>query len=93
LDQKHIAVIDDDESVLETIASTLELERYRVETAKSSSQEIEKPSLDIYNPAIIETPWEGHLCVRMTRPDDERRRIGASNVWHNSISYGRSHGA
>jgi CheY-like chemotaxis protein len=56
LDQKHILVIDDDESVLETIASTLELERYRVETAKSGSQEIEKPGLDIYNPAIIEAP-------------------------------------
>jgi DNA-binding NtrC family response regulator len=54
LDQKHILVIDDDESVLGTIARILELEGYRVETARTGREAIEKSRLDSYNLAIID---------------------------------------
>jgi two-component system nitrogen regulation response regulator GlnG len=54
LDQKHILVIDDDESVLGTIARILELEDYIVETARTGKEAIEKSRLDSYNLAIID---------------------------------------
>jgi len=54
LNQKHILVIDDDESVLGTIARILELEGYKVETARSGKEAIEKSNLDSYNLAIID---------------------------------------
>jgi DNA-binding NtrC family response regulator len=54
MDQKHILVIDDDESVLGTIARILELEGYRVETARTGKEAIEKSNLDSYNLAIID---------------------------------------
>jgi DNA-binding response OmpR family regulator len=54
LDQKRIIVIDDDESVLGTIARILELEGYRVETARTGREAIEKSNLDSYNLAIID---------------------------------------
>jgi two-component system nitrogen regulation response regulator GlnG len=54
MDPKQILVIDDDESVLGTIARILELEGYRVETAKTGKEAIEKSRLDSYNLAIID---------------------------------------
>jgi len=54
LDQKHILVIDDDESVLETIARILELEGYGVETARTGREALEKSSLDSFDLAIID---------------------------------------
>ena len=54
LNQKHILVIDDDESVLGTIARILELEGYKVETAKTGKEAIEKSNLGAYNLAIID---------------------------------------
>ena len=54
LDQKHILVIDDDESVLRSIARILELEGYRVETARTGKEAIEKSRLDSYNLAIVD---------------------------------------
>jgi DNA-binding response OmpR family regulator len=52
--QKRILVVDDDESVLGTIARILELEGYRVETARTGREAIEKSNLDSYNLAIID---------------------------------------
>jgi DNA-binding response OmpR family regulator len=40
LDQNHILVVDDDESVLGTIARILELEGYDVDTAKTGKDAI-----------------------------------------------------
>jgi DNA-binding response OmpR family regulator len=54
LSQKHILVIDDDDSVLGTIARILELEGYRVETARTGKEAIEKSNLGAYNLAIID---------------------------------------
>jgi DNA-binding response OmpR family regulator len=54
LDQKRILVIDDDESVLGTVARILELEGYRVETARTGREAIEKSQRDFYNLAIID---------------------------------------
>jgi DNA-binding response OmpR family regulator len=54
LNQKHILVIDDDESVLGTIARILELEGYKVETTKTGKEAIEKSNLRAYNLAIID---------------------------------------
>jgi DNA-binding response OmpR family regulator len=54
LDQKRIIVIDDDESVLMTIARILELEGYRVETARTGREAIEKSQRDSYHLAIID---------------------------------------
>jgi DNA-binding response OmpR family regulator len=53
LDQKHILVVDD-ESVLGTIARILELEGYRVETARTGREAIEKSQRGFYNLAIID---------------------------------------
>jgi DNA-binding response OmpR family regulator len=54
LDQKRILVIDDDESVLATIARILELEGYKAETAKTGKEAIEKSNLGSYDLAIID---------------------------------------
>jgi DNA-binding response OmpR family regulator len=47
-------VVDDDESVLVTIARILELEGYRVETARTGREAIEKSQLGSYHLAIID---------------------------------------
>jgi DNA-binding response OmpR family regulator len=54
LDQKRIIVVDDDEAVLGTIARILELEGYRVETARTGREAIEKSQLGSYHLAIID---------------------------------------
>jgi DNA-binding response OmpR family regulator len=54
LDQKRIIVVDDDEAVLGTITRILELEGYRVETARTGREAIEKSNLGFYNLAIID---------------------------------------
>jgi DNA-binding response OmpR family regulator len=54
LGQKHIIVVDDDESFLRIITRILELEGYRVETARTGKEAIEKSNLDYYNLAIID---------------------------------------
>jgi DNA-binding response OmpR family regulator len=54
LDQKRILVVDDDESVLMTIARILELEGYVVETARTGREAIEKSQLGSYHLAIID---------------------------------------
>jgi len=53
MEQKHILVVDDDESVLGTIARILELEGYRVETARTGKEAIEKSNLGSFNLAIV----------------------------------------
>ena len=52
--EKRILVIDDDESFLRMIARVLQLEGYKVETAKTGKEAIEKSNQDSYNLAIID---------------------------------------
>jgi len=54
LNQKRIIIVDDDDSVLVTIARILELEGYAVETAKTGQEAIKKSNLASYNLAIID---------------------------------------
>ena len=54
MNQKRILVIDDDDSVVELIARILELEGYKVETARTGKEAIEKSNLNSYNLAIID---------------------------------------
>jgi two-component system response regulator AtoC len=54
LEKKHILVIDDDESVLETMARILELEGYDVETAKTGKEAVEKSNAKFHNLALID---------------------------------------
>jgi len=54
VNQKRILVIDDDDSVVELIARILELEGYKVETARTGKEAIEKSNLNSYNLAIID---------------------------------------
>jgi DNA-binding NtrC family response regulator len=52
--KKHILIIDDDQSVLETTARILELEGYAVDTAKTGKEAIEKSNANFYNLALID---------------------------------------
>ena len=52
--EKRILVIDDDESFLRMIARVLQLEGYRVDTAKTGKEAIEKSNANSYNLAIID---------------------------------------
>jgi DNA-binding NtrC family response regulator len=54
LEKKHILIIDDDESVLETTARILELEGYLVDTAKTGKEAVEKSNVNFYNLALID---------------------------------------
>jgi DNA-binding NtrC family response regulator len=54
LDKKRILVIEDDESVRESMTRILELEGYQVETAKTGSEAVEKSKLNSYNLALID---------------------------------------
>lgn len=54
MEKKHILVIDDDESVLETMARILELEGYDVDTAKTGKEAVEKSNAKFYNLALID---------------------------------------
>ena len=51
---KHILVIDDDESVLETMTRILELEGFDVDTAKRGKEAVEKSNAKFYNLALID---------------------------------------
>jgi DNA-binding NtrC family response regulator len=52
--KKHILIIDDDQSVLETTARILELEGCAVDTAKTGKEAIEKSNANFYNLALID---------------------------------------
>jgi DNA-binding NtrC family response regulator len=52
--KKSILVIDDDEIVLDSIAEALRLEGYKVDTAETGKEAIEKCSLRFYNLALID---------------------------------------
>ena len=52
--QNHILVVDDDESFLSMIARILQLEGYRVETARTGKEAIEKSNSNSYNLALID---------------------------------------
>jgi two-component system response regulator HydG len=54
LEKKHILIIDDDESVLETTARILELEGYEVDTAKTGKEAVEKSNVNFYNLVLID---------------------------------------
>ena len=52
--KKSILVIDDDEVVLNSIAEALRLEGYKVDTAETGKEAVEKCSLRFYNLALID---------------------------------------
>ena len=54
MSQKHILAVDDDESFLKTIARILQLEGFRVETARTGKEAIEKSNSNSYNLALID---------------------------------------
>ena len=54
MEKKSILVIDDDEIVLDSIAEALRLEGYKVETAETGKEAIEKCKLRFYNLALID---------------------------------------
>ena len=52
--QDHILVVDDDESFLRMIARILQLEGYRVETARTGKEAIEKSNSNTYNLVVVD---------------------------------------
>jgi DNA-binding NtrC family response regulator len=54
LEKKSILVIDDDEVVLNSIVEALRLERYKVDTAETGKEAIEKCNLRFYNLVLID---------------------------------------
>jgi DNA-binding NtrC family response regulator len=53
-EQTRILVIDDDESIRETLSKALEKAGYVVETAESGTEAIEKAQANFYNLALID---------------------------------------
>jgi len=54
LEKKSILVIDDDEVALDSIAEALRLEGYKVDTAETGKEAIEKCNFRFYNLALID---------------------------------------
>jgi len=54
LGKKHILVVDDDRSVLRSLAEILQLEGYEVETAKSGQEALEKSNTRSYDVTLLD---------------------------------------
>ena len=54
MEKKSILVIDDDEVALDSIAEALRLEGYKVDTAETGKEAIEKCNFRFYNLALID---------------------------------------
>lgn len=52
--KKHILVVDDDRSVLCSLAEILQLEGYEVETAKSGQEALEKSNTRSYDVTLLD---------------------------------------
>ena len=52
--KKHILVVDDDRSVLRSLAEILQLEGYEVETAKSVQEALEKSNTRSYDVTLLD---------------------------------------
>ena len=69
-----ILIVDDNESILETLSSILEEKGYKIDTAKSGAEAIEKSRTKFYNMALLDVKlpdMEGtRLLTKMkeTRP-------------------------
>ncbi len=51
---RRILIVDDDEAILESLRAILELKGYRVDTAKSGWEAIEKSKANFYNLALLD---------------------------------------
>ena len=51
---KRILIVDDDESVLKTMARILELEGYQVDTARTGMEAVKKSRVNFYHLALID---------------------------------------
>lgn len=54
MDKKFILVVDDDKGILKSFSAILELKGYRVSTAESGQEAIEKYQANYYNLALID---------------------------------------
>jgi len=54
MDKKLILIVDDDKGILKSFSAILELKGYRVSTAESGQEAIEKFQADYYNLALID---------------------------------------
>jgi len=54
LGNKRILIVDDDESVLKTMARILELEGYQVDTARTGMEAVKKSRVNFYHLALID---------------------------------------
>jgi DNA-binding NtrC family response regulator len=50
----RILIVDDDESIRETLAMTLELEGYSVDMAENGKEAVEKSNSNFYNLAVVD---------------------------------------
>jgi DNA-binding NtrC family response regulator len=54
VEQARILIVDDDESIRKVLASILEEKGYRVDTAQSGKEAIEKTQSEFYNLALVD---------------------------------------
>jgi DNA-binding response OmpR family regulator len=54
LRKKRILIVDDDESLLESLTKILQVEGYDVETAKTGEEAVEKFKTQLYNLALLD---------------------------------------
>jgi DNA-binding NtrC family response regulator len=54
MDKKFILIVDDDKGILKSFSAILELKGYRVSTAESGQEAIEKYQANYYNLALID---------------------------------------
>jgi DNA-binding response OmpR family regulator len=51
---KRILIVDDDEAILESLKAILELKGYKIDTAKTGQEAIEKSKANFYNLALLD---------------------------------------
>jgi len=74
MEKASILIVDDDESILETLSAILEEKGYKTDTAKNGAEAIEKSKTSFYNMALLDIKlpdMEGtQLLIKMkgTRP-------------------------
>jgi len=77
--KKSILVVDDDKAVLEVITDILKLQGYRIDTAETGHEAIEKTEKKYYNLALLDIKlpdMEGtHLLIKMHRETPKMMKI------------------
>jgi DNA-binding response OmpR family regulator len=51
---RRILIVDDDEAILESLKAILELKGYKIDTAKTGQEAIEKSKANFYNLALLD---------------------------------------